>query len=50
MDEAQIKEMTRARHGGIAAATEAGCCAPAAFSCCGAEMTSHELAAQQKLE
>src|SRR5215469_7223842 len=36
MDEAQIKEMVRARYGGIAEAAGAaeGCCAPAA-SCCG---------------
>lgn len=36
MDESQIKEMVRARYGGIAAAPEASaCCAPAASSCCG---------------
>jgi SAM-dependent methyltransferase len=34
MDEAQIKEMVRARYGGIAAASDASCCAPAAASCC----------------
>jgi SAM-dependent methyltransferase len=34
MDEAQIKEMVRARYGGIAAAAGADCCAPA-NSCCG---------------
>jgi SAM-dependent methyltransferase len=36
MDESQIKQMVRARYGGIAAASEiyAGC-APAASSCCG---------------
>jgi SAM-dependent methyltransferase len=34
MDEAQIKEMVRARYGGIAAAAGAECCAPA-NSCCG---------------
>ena len=35
MDEARLKEMVRARYGGIAAAaTAAGCCAPAS-SCCG---------------
>ena len=36
MDDAQIKEMVRARYGGIAAAagSEESCCAPAA-SCCG---------------
>jgi SAM-dependent methyltransferase len=37
MDDAQIKEMVRARYGGIAAASETGCCAPAASSCCGPE-------------
>jgi hypothetical protein len=35
MDEARIKEMVRSRYGGIAAAREASCCAPAASSCCG---------------
>jgi SAM-dependent methyltransferase len=36
MDEVQIKEMVRARYGGIAAAqTSDGCCAPSASSCCG---------------
>jgi arsenite methyltransferase len=36
MDEADIKEMVRARYGGIAAAADgAGCCAPATASCCG---------------
>jgi len=36
MDEGQIKEMVRARYGGIAEAASAAesCCAPAA-SCCG---------------
>src|SRR5437868_14953308 len=35
MDNAQIKEMVRARYGGIAeAAGDASCCAPAS-SCCG---------------
>ncbi|HJU15826.1 MAG TPA: arsenite methyltransferase [Stellaceae bacterium] len=38
MDDAQIKEMVRARYGGIAAAIEASCCAPAAASCCGADV------------
>jgi hypothetical protein len=32
MDDAQIKEMVRARYGGIAAASETDCCAPAASS------------------
>jgi arsenite methyltransferase len=34
MDESAIKEMVRARYGGIAAQKEADCCAPSA--CCGA--------------
>lgn len=38
MDDAQIKQMVRARYGGIAAASEAGCCAPAAAACCGADV------------
>ena len=40
MDDLQIKEMVRARYGGIAeaAGTAAGCCAPAA-SCCGPTAT-----------
>jgi SAM-dependent methyltransferase len=46
MDDAQIKEMVRARYGGIAAATEASCCAPARTSCCSPEITdtSHDKA------
>src|SRR5271167_3412214 len=46
MDDPQIKEMVRARYGGIAAATEETCCAPAASSCCGPEVaeTSHDRA------
>src|SRR5690242_16904878 len=36
MDEAQIKDMVRARYGGIAGAVDkADCCAPGAASCCG---------------
>jgi arsenite methyltransferase len=36
MDESQIKQMVRARYGGIAAASEISAgCAPAASSCCG---------------
>jgi ubiquinone/menaquinone biosynthesis C-methylase UbiE len=36
MDQAEIKEMVRARYGGIAAAAgAAGCCVPASTSCCG---------------
>ncbi|MBV8089717.1 MAG: arsenite methyltransferase [Alphaproteobacteria bacterium] len=43
MDEAQIKEMVRARYGGIAAqASGAGCCAPATSSCCGPETASYD--------
>jgi SAM-dependent methyltransferase len=45
MDEAQIKDMVRARYGGIAqAASEASCCAPSPSSCCGPESTSHDKA------
>jgi len=44
MDDVQIKEMVRARYGGIAAASETSCCAPAASSCCGPESTSHDKA------
>jgi SAM-dependent methyltransferase len=38
MDDAQIKEMVRARYGGIAAAAEGSCCTPAASACCGPEV------------
>src|SRR5215472_16625930 len=44
MDDAQIKEMVRARYGGIAAASETSCCAPVASSCCGPEATSRDKA------
>jgi arsenite methyltransferase len=44
MDDVQIKEMVRARYGGIAAASEADCCGPSPSSCCGPETTSHEKA------
>jgi arsenite methyltransferase len=45
MDDVQIKEMVRARYGGIAAkASEASCCAPASSSSCGPEATSHDKA------
>lgn len=44
MDDAQIKEMVRARYGGIAAATEVSCCAPQLSSCCGPETTPHDKA------
>jgi len=45
MDDARIKEMVRARYGGIAAAaSEASCCAPAASSCCGPETASRDKA------
>jgi SAM-dependent methyltransferase len=38
MDDAQIKELVRARYGGIASmADEAGCCAPAVSSCCSSD-------------
>jgi SAM-dependent methyltransferase len=43
MDDLQIKEMVRARYGGLAAASEASCCAPSS-SCCGPETTSHDKA------
>lgn len=35
MEEAEIKNMVRARYAGIATAASASCCAPAAASCCG---------------
>jgi len=44
MDDVQIKEIVRARYGGIAAARETSCCAPAASSCCGPEAASHDKA------
>src|SRR4029077_2818924 len=44
MDDAQIKEMVRARYGGIAKAAATSCCAPAASSCCGPEATSDDKA------
>jgi len=34
VEESQIKDMVRARYGGIAAASGASCCAPATW-CCG---------------
>ena len=40
----EIKEMVRARYGGIAAAGEASCCAPSPSSCCGPEAASHDKA------
>ena len=43
MDDLQIKEMVRARYGGIAAASEASCCAPSS-SCCEPETRSHDKA------
>ena len=36
--------MIRTRYGGIAVASETGCCPPAASSCCGPESTSHDKA------
>src|SRR5215471_16999805 len=42
MDDGQIKEMVRARYGGIAA--KASCCAPAASSCCSPETASRDKA------
>jgi arsenite methyltransferase len=44
MDDVQIKEIVRARYGGIAAASETSCCAPPASSCSGPEATSHDKA------
>jgi len=45
VDEPQIKEMVRARYGGIATkASEASCCAPASSACCDPETTSHDKA------
>jgi SAM-dependent methyltransferase len=44
MDEARIKEMVRARYGGIAAASAVSCCEPSPSSCCGPEATSDEKA------
>ena len=44
MNNGQIKDIVRARYGGIASATEASCCAPASSSCCGPEATSQEKA------
>jgi SAM-dependent methyltransferase len=44
MDDLQIKEMVRARYGGIAAASEASCCPPSPSSCCGPEATSQDKA------
>jgi len=38
MDEAQIKEMVRARYSGIAAESEASCCTPATSACCATEV------------
>src|SRR5580658_1378097 len=35
MDEAQIKEMVRARYGDVAKSSGEACCAPMAASCCG---------------
>lgn len=35
LDTAEIKEMVRARYGGVAAGDTSECCAPAASSCCG---------------
>jgi len=35
LDATEVKEMVRARYGGIAAGTVADCCAPTASSCCG---------------
>jgi SAM-dependent methyltransferase len=44
MNDVQIKEMVRARYGGVAAASDAGCCTPAASSCCGPPATAQDKA------
>jgi SAM-dependent methyltransferase len=44
MNEAQIKEMVRARYGGIGAASEAGCSAPEPTSCCGPPASAEDKA------
>jgi len=44
MDDVQIKEMVRARYGGIATERDTSCCAPAASSCCGPEAAAHDKA------
>src|SRR5271156_1549090 len=45
MDESQIREMVRARYGGIAAASDgSACCAPASSSCCGPTTASQDKA------
>jgi len=38
-ESSEIKEMVRARYGGIAVGTAADCCAPTASSCCGTTAT-----------
>ena len=42
MDTTEIKEMVRARYGGIAAGKDADCCAPTASSCCSPNAASLE--------
>src|SRR5271170_7048852 len=44
MDDAQIKDMVRARYGSIASLSEASCCAPASSLCCGPQATPQEKA------
>ncbi len=44
MDDIQIKEMVRARYGGIASASEGSCCAPVSSPCCGLESTPRDKA------
>jgi arsenite methyltransferase len=46
MDEAEIKEMVRARYGGIAAGGASSSCAPAAPSCCGPSTAEQDKALQ----
>ena len=47
MDQAEIKEMVRARYGSIAmAADTSGCCTPATVSCCGPSTAAQDKALQ----
>jgi len=44
MDDTRIKEMVRARYGGIAASSDASCCTLSASSCCSPDAASHDKA------
>jgi SAM-dependent methyltransferase len=44
MDDAEIKDMVRARYGGIASGSDASCCMAASSPCCGPEATPQEKA------